>query len=115
MGTGGDQNERPAICVAFREHREGAGWTQGRLAEALGVHQQQIVRWEHDRQPALDVIAAAEAALGLDRGDILRAAGYVEDRDGKTTEDIIAKDPRLTRVAREMVLAAYRGVARPRR
>lgn len=103
----------PAICKAMWFHRDGAGWTQQRLADAIGIKYQQLQAYEKHVEPPLAVIAAAERALGLVAGDILRAAGYVSNGKARTTEQAIASDPRLTKLAREMVLSAYRGVARP--
>ena len=87
--------------------------TQVELANCMGVGQTQIVRWETTREPSLDTLSAAEQCLGLDHGQLLRMAGYVAAQDGElTTEEMIAKDPRLSRVARDMVLGAYRSVAK---
>lgn len=95
----------PPMCCAIREAREMVGWTQTRLADMLGVQLNQISgRWELGREPALDECRRIEEVLGLPKGYLLRAAGYVED--AVTTEDAIANDPRLTPEYRDAVLAA---------
>ena len=43
------------------------GWTQGQLAEAVGVLQQQITAWESGRRkPKLDALMRIGTALGID-------------------------------------------------
>ena len=109
------QSATPPICAALREARTAVGMSQTALGNELGVAQTQIVRWETTREPPLDIIAGVEAALGLGQGQLLRDAGYVvEGKQAPTTEDMIARDPRLSRMARDTILASYRAVAKPR-
>jgi DNA-binding transcriptional regulator YiaG len=40
----------PETPAAFRRIREAIGWTQGRLAEELGVHRITLAQWEGGRR-----------------------------------------------------------------
>lgn len=43
------------------------GWTQGQLAEAIGVKQSQIANWEGGfRKPKMDALMKIGNALGVD-------------------------------------------------
>ena len=43
------------------------GWTQGQLADAIGVLQQQIANWEGGfRKPKIDALMRIGDALGID-------------------------------------------------
>lgn len=72
-----DGEERPRICAAIAAALEQAEWSQQQLADALGVRQSSVARWCSFREPRLDRISSIEWALGLPRGQLLRAAGYV--------------------------------------
>jgi len=81
--------------------------TQTELAVRLGVAQNTVSRWSTGEvEPRLDDIAAVEAACGLERGHILRAAGYVSAAE--QPEDAVATDHRLDAARRELLVAAYR-------
>jgi transcriptional regulator with XRE-family HTH domain len=43
--------------------REALGWSQARLAEALGVHPMTVSKWERDQQPIPTMAALAVRCL----------------------------------------------------
>ena len=93
---------------AIRLLRERADMTQMELAEATGVAQTQLSRWELDRVvPSLAQVAAIERGLGLRRGRLLVTAGYV-DPDIGDVEAALLTDPRLSPDDREIVAELYR-------
>jgi Zn-dependent peptidase ImmA (M78 family)/DNA-binding XRE family transcriptional regulator len=54
--------------------RRAKGWTQAELAEALGVKQAAISRYEHDmREPSAEALADIAKALGVTEGFLIRA------------------------------------------
>jgi transcriptional regulator with XRE-family HTH domain len=58
------------VAAAFghrlRELREGAGFTQGQLAERAGLHPQGVVKLERgEREPAWSTLLALAGALGV--------------------------------------------------
>ena len=56
----------------LRELRAAAGLSQGELARALGVSQQNIAYWERrQKPPRSDVLPAMAAALGVSVHDLL--------------------------------------------
>ncbi len=67
------------VCAAIRRAREAAGLTQSDLAIRVGVRQAHVSRWEHGVRPTLERLAEIERALQIRRGDLLRAAGFVDD------------------------------------
>ena len=98
------------VCRAIRRAREDVGMSQGELARRLGVSQSMVARWESTSEPMLSVINRVETVLGMPRGDLLRAAGYVSDvvSVGRAVED----DPLLDERARRTLLSAYRSLVR---
>jgi transcriptional regulator with XRE-family HTH domain len=51
----------------LRELREAAGWTQGELAERVGVKREAVARWEAGkREPGWSSVLALAEALGVD-------------------------------------------------
>lgn len=98
------------ICRAIRVAREVAGMPQVELAKKLGVSQSMVARWEGSSEPLLSVVVRIERVLGLERGELLRAAGYVSDvvSVGRAVEE----DPRLDDRARRVLLASYRSLTR---
>lgn len=98
-----------AIRTAYRGRL-----TQVELADYLGVAQNTVSRWSTGEvEPTLEQIAAIEDACGVDRGFILRAAGYVDETD--SPDAVIARDSRLTAPVRELLVAAYKAALRQSR
>ena len=95
----------PPICVALRRAVEEAGITQDALGDRLEEKQQTVSAWLNKREPKLDDLARIEKVLGLTRGHLVRAAGYVEDP--ATVRDSIAGDVGLTQRWRDVVLVVY--------
>lgn len=102
------------IGQAIRNARVALGLSQGGLAEAVGVAQTTISKWELDAHPSLDQIEAVCEALGLPRGQLLRDAGYVDDAPASPEEAIRADRSLRPEDRRALldVLAAYRGRGR---
>lgn len=90
--------------------------TQAAIAQAIGVDQPSVSRWERgEASPSLDQIAAYEEAAGRPRGYVLVAAGYVDDVP--SVERALAADRDLDDEQRAFVLRAYHAarVRLPRR
>lgn len=88
--------------------------TQMELADRLGVAQNTVSRWSTGEvEPSLDQIAAIEKACGVERGFILRAAGYVDE--SHSPDALIARDARLEPSKRELLVAAYKAALRQSR
>lgn len=101
----------PPICVAIAKAVLDADVTQEELAGRLGVSQSMVARWKIDREPSLDMVKAIERALGLARGELLRAAGYVGEARWPVARAVEA-DRRLDARARRVLLATYRALIR---
>lgn len=101
---------RVRLGPAIREAR--GDMTQTTLADAVGVDQPTVSRWERDEQrPSLEQLAAVDAATGRRRGFVLIAAGLVEGV--QSVEAALALDTSLDDEQRRFVLNAYRaGVMR---
>ena len=107
--------EKVRLGPAIRQAR--GDMTQTALADAVGVDQPTVSRWENDEQrPSLEQLAAVDAATGRHRGFVLLAAGLI---DGvQSVEAALALDRGLDEEQRRFVLSVYRaGVAqsKPRR
>lgn len=100
-----------ALGRALRRAREGAGWSQQRLADAMKTTQATVSRWERAtvdiNPPSLDDVIDAERAMGLARGTILVAAGYL---DGPTIEAAILADQSISDIDRQILLATVAGI-----
>lgn len=80
--------------------------SQADLASATRTNQTTISQYERAvTRPSLDTVVALEEALGLRRGSLLVAAGYVEVGAPVTVEDAIREDPGIDDIAREYLLA----------
>lgn len=98
-----------SVGPAIRQAR--GDMTQTTLADAVGVDQPTVSRWERDEQrPSLEQLAAVDAATGRQRGFVLIAAGLVQGV--QSVEAALATDTTLDDEQRRFVLNAYRaGVA----
>src|SRR5690242_6316868 len=70
----------------LRELRSAAGFSQKALADRAGVSQNAISQWEAgDREPLVSNVAALADALGVDVGELFKAAQVVapEPRRGR--------------------------------
>lgn len=101
--------EVPPICVAIAKARAEVGISQDELARRLKVGQTTVARWVGTVEPALDMVAAIERALGLGRGELLRAAGYVDDGH-VSVRHAVANDHELDARSRRVLLATYRAL-----
>ena len=97
--------QKVRLGPAIRQAR--GDMTQTSLADAIGVDQPTVSRWERDEQrPSLEQLAAVDAATGRRRGFVLIAAGLV---DGiASVEAALALDAGLDDEQRRFVLNAYR-------
>jgi transcriptional regulator with XRE-family HTH domain len=58
--------------------RKARGWSQAKLAEAIGVEQPTIQRWESGKRvPDLDNIVALSIALGVKPGSLIEGSEHV--------------------------------------
>lgn len=94
-----------SLGVALRAARKPR--TQDEMAEALGVDQATISKWERGvSRPTLEEIRAFEEAAGRARGSVLVATGSVELKEG--VELAITADDRLGAEQKDYLLNAYR-------
>lgn len=81
------------------------------VADAAGVRQPTVSRWENTTQGdifSIDKMLKIEAALGVSPGTILRAAGLI---DVPGVIEAIDADPALNDAARDHLKLLYRGTA----
>lgn len=97
--------QQPRICRTIRVRLRESGMSMQDLADRLHVSRSMIHRWTTTREPALDMIAAIERALGLPKGDLLREAGYVGNL--VSVRQAVASDPKLDGRARRKLMAVY--------
>lgn len=94
------------LGVALRTVREAVGVTQGELGRRIDKKQTYISEWESGRKTLpLRLMPDVEAALGVSRGTLLAHAGFV-DHD-VTVRDLLASDPTLAPVDRQLLLGMY--------
>ena len=60
-----EEDFREGICARIKEAREEAKLTQQQLADSLGTHQRQIVRWETDRVPDVTTLMKISKITGV--------------------------------------------------
>lgn len=97
------------LSAALRETVEKAGVSQIEIAERLGVDQPTVSRWVRGmRRPPLDILATIEDMAGVQKGTVLRVAGYVDDDLDVITA--VNADPELSDAARKVVLGVYEGL-----
>lgn len=62
----------PEQTSPIRAARIAAGMTQQQLADALGIAQQSVARWETgEREPRVSTLKRIAAALGCDLRDLI--------------------------------------------
>jgi transcriptional regulator with XRE-family HTH domain len=78
----GEAYEQSVVAAVLEEALARPGWSQARLARELGLRPQTINKWASgENTPPIERWPAIEEALGIERGTILRRAGYVGDDD----------------------------------
>lgn len=101
-----DRQSAARVGQAIRTAREAAEVTQTELGKRMGLTQPRISAIERgDTQPSLAHVAAAEKALGLERGYLLRAAGQVALPKG-SGPDPAELSARLQRAVNELASVA---------
>lgn len=76
------------------------------VAQAIGVDQPTVSRWENDQsRPSFEQVSAFEEATGRPKGYCWIAAGYVDLPAG--TRETIEMDPALEPGYRDVVVTAY--------
>lgn len=94
------------LGTALRTVRQSVGVSQGALSDRIGKKQSYISEYETGRKPLpLRLVADIEQALGVSRGTILVAAGFV-DHD-VTVRDLLVSDPALDAEDRRLLLEMY--------
>lgn len=92
------------ICTAVRQAVADSGLTQQDIGDRLGESQQTLSAWIKNREPKLDDLARIEETLGLARGYLVRAAGYVDEL--LTVEDALEADSTIPANLKPALLAA---------
>jgi transcriptional regulator with XRE-family HTH domain len=96
------------LGAVIRQARLDANMSQTALAEATGVEQTKLSRWELAKStPSVVDVANLEFALLLRPGDILIRAGFVE-MPPLDTERAIQADPILRDEERSILLRFYK-------
>lgn len=95
--------------VGVREAIESAlgGRTSAWLAAQVHVHESTVSRWLSTGNLSLESMQAVEKALGMKRGALLLAGGYVEE--APSVEDAVMADQQLTGEMKRHVIQAYQG------
>lgn len=102
------------VCASVRKIRLEVGVTQVELALRLEIPQTYVSKWEIDRLPTVDQIAAIEDALKVPRGTVLRDAGYIFASDTMpTVEQVIRLDQSLSTPERHALLEVVAAFRRP--
>lgn len=78
----GEAYAQSVVAAVLEEALARPGWSQARLARELGLRPQTINKWvSGENTPPIERWAPIEAALGIERGTIMRRAGYLVDDD----------------------------------
>lgn len=113
----------------FKMARVDAGMSQSAVAVALDIKQPSISAWEAGQnEPEREVVFRAEALFGLNPGTLSRSLGYGPPvqtgksarakrtvRSAANARDAILADPKLSKSAKEALLASYRAFISPSR
>lgn len=96
------------LADLLQEH----GWDQGDLASAVGVSQTMVSKWLRGSIPRPATMRRIEQAFNLDDGTLNRQYGtYIpEPPPPSDLADAIMREPRLSRRAREQLLAYFQGL-----
>jgi len=94
------------LGAALRTVREAAGVSQGELGHRIDRKQSYLSEWESGRKPLpLRLMPDIEKALGVSRGTLLVAAGFVDQ--GMSARDLIMADPSLSAEDRRTLVQVY--------
>jgi transcriptional regulator with XRE-family HTH domain len=112
--------QRDAFRQAVRHARRERGWSQRKLAEALGVSHSTVSFWEQGKTlPEPANVIDLERVLELESGALARLLGYMPpatmQREMATVLEAVMADPELGERERELLLAMYRELLRQRR
>lgn len=95
--------------AVLRDCRKEHDLSQAGLADITGIHQTMISLFENDKDlPTIGEVAVFERALGMSRGAMLIASGWVTRPT--SVEACLEQDADLTPDARDSLLGAYNGV-----
>jgi len=96
------------LSAEFRRVYEDAGLTQTDLAEKLEINQATVSEWARGTTlPRVTALPMIERICGVPRGTILRRAGFVDDIELQTIEDVINADPVLSDPDKKHLLSYY--------
>lgn len=95
-----------------------AGVSHGELARRLGKSQPAVSAWVSGRTtPSVHEVPVIEDAIGVRRGTVLGACGYVTAPEGfemwlvaiieRSPRELVERDPRLNELGRAIVAAAW--------
>lgn len=86
-----------SVGKAIARYRKLRDFTQSELAEKLGVHQTQIVRWEKDRaRPRDGYLEQIAGALGVTPDDLLYSDEEVEHVEDPELRALLLQVARLS-------------------
>jgi transcriptional regulator with XRE-family HTH domain len=95
----GEAYQQSVVAGVLEEALARPGWSQARLARELGLRPQTVNKWvSGENTPPIDRWAAIEAALGIERGTMMRRAGYIVDEE--TGEGVAVRVDFNSKIAR---------------
>lgn len=110
VDEGGERAETRLVTIGEAIKDALGSRTQKSLATALDIDPAQVTRIIKGQATELPLerVAAIEDELGLDRGELLRRAGYVDD--GVSVEGAIAVDDDLWPGTKRALVSSYRAL-----